>query len=102
MPSSNRDDDEWTAVDFDDSNWSRGRNGAGYERSSGYSAGSNRSEFPHQMYNRNETLYLRYTFDVDQPEVIDELVLRMKYDDGFIAYLNGKRVASANMPSTPR
>ena len=103
VPSSNRDDDEWTAVDFDDSNWSRGRNGAGYERSSGYmSLISSALNFRTTMYNRNETLYLRYTFDVDQPEVIDELVLRMKYDDGFIAYLNGKRVASSNAPSTPR
>ncbi|MEE2946882.1 MAG: Ig-like domain-containing protein, partial [Verrucomicrobiota bacterium] len=103
VPSSNRDDDEWTAVDFDDSNWSRGRNGAGYERSSGYmSLISSTLNFRTKMYNRNETLYLRYTFDVDQSEVIDELVLRMKYDDGFIAYLNGNRVASANAPSAPR
>ena len=103
VPTSNRDDDEWTAVDFDDSNWSRGRNGAGYERSSGYmSLISSALNFRTKMYNRNETLYLRYTFDVDQPEAIDELLLRMKYDDGFIAYLNGKRVASANAPSTAR
>ena len=103
VPTNNRDDDDWTAVDFDDSNWSRGRNGAGYERSSGYlSLISSALNFRTKMYNRNETLYLRYTFDVDQPEAIDELLLRMKYDDGFIAYLNGKRVADANAPTTPR
>ena len=103
VPTSNRDDDEWTTVDFDDSNWSRGRNGAGYERSSGYlSLISSALNFRTKMYNRNETLYLRYTFDVDQLEAIDELLLRMKYDDGFIAYLNGKRVASANAPTTAR
>ena len=103
VPTNNRDDDDWTAVDFDDSNWSRGRNGAGYERSSGYlSLISSALNFRTKMYNRNETLYLRYTFDVDQPEAIDELLLRMKYDDGFIAYLNGKRVAAANAPTTPR
>ena len=101
VPTNNSDDNEWTAIDFDDSKWSRGRNGAGYERSSGYlSLISSEMNFRTKMYNRNETLYLRYTFDVDQPEVIDELVLRMKYDDGFIAYLNGERVVSANAPST--
>ena len=103
VPTSNRDDAEWTAVDFDDSLWERGRNGAGYERSFGYMSLINTAlNFRTEMYNRNETLYLRYTFDVENPEAIDDLVLRMKYDDGFIAFLNGKRVAAANAPSTAR
>ena len=25
----------------------------------------------------------------------------MKYDDGFVAYLNGQRIASANAPQSP-
>jgi hypothetical protein len=26
--------------------------------------------------------------------------LRVKYDDGFVAYLNGRRIAAANAPSS--
>ena len=51
------------------------------------------------MYNKTESVYLRYAFDLDDPAVIERLTLRMKYDDGFVAYLNGIRVASANAPA---
>ena len=101
VPTSGRHDDSWTAIDFDDVTWKRGLNGAGYERSSGYqSLISSALNFSAQMYNKTESLYLRYAFDVDDPGTIVDLKLRMKYDDGFVAYLNGKRVASANAPAT--
>ena len=32
---------------------------------------------------------------------IDRLVLRVKYDDGFVAWINGQRVASRNAPLEP-
>ncbi|MEC7883006.1 MAG: Ig-like domain-containing protein [Verrucomicrobiota bacterium] len=91
--------ERWTQVGFNDANWKRGRNGAGYERSTGYqSLISSSLNFRTAMYNKNESIYLRYSFNVDQSEVIDKLILRMKFDDGFIAYLNGNRVASSNAP----
>ena len=100
VPTSDRHDDLWLAIDFNDSTWIRGRNGAGYERSSGYqSLISSTLNFRTQMYNKTESLYLRYAFDLDDPVAIERLTLRMKYDDGFVAYLNGIRVASANAPA---
>jgi hypothetical protein len=103
VPTHGRHDDTWTAPVFDDKNWKRGRQGAGYERSSGYqSLISSALNFRTQMYNKTESLYLRYAFDVDNPDAVGQLRLRMKYDDGFVAYLNGKRVASANAPPNPR
>ena len=100
VPTSDRHDDSWLAIDFNDSTWIRGRNGAGYERSSGYqSLISSTLNFRTQMYNKTESLYLRYAFDLDDPVAIERLTLRMKYDDGFVAYLNGIRVASANAPA---
>ena len=99
VPTSDRHDGSWTAIDFNDANWKRGRKGAGYERRSGYqSLISSALNFSSQMFNKTESLYLRYAFDVDDPAVVGGLKLRMKYDDGFVAYLNGKRVASANAP----
>ena len=32
---------------------------------------------------------------------IDQLLLRMKYNDGFVAYLNGTQIAERNAPASP-
>ncbi|MCH8922780.1 MAG: lamin tail domain-containing protein, partial [Planctomycetes bacterium] len=52
-----------------------------------------------QMQNRSSSAYMRATFDVSTPVDFELLVLRMKYDDGFVAYLNGVEVAGANAPA---
>ncbi len=44
------------------------------------------------------SLYLRLPFTVTDPSQIEFLTLRMKYDDGFAAWINGVPVASANAP----
>jgi len=53
------------------------------------------------MYGLHDTVYLRLEFDVADPADYDSLYLRMKYDDGFVAYLNGVKVAERNAPATP-
>ncbi len=50
------------------------------------------------MYGRNASAYARIRFDVDDPSVFESLALRMKYDDGFIAYINGREAARRNAP----
>ncbi|MGE5611715.1 MAG: chitobiase/beta-hexosaminidase C-terminal domain-containing protein, partial [Bacillota bacterium] len=48
---------------------------------------------------RNATsAYLRVPFGVGSQR-IDRLKLRMKYDDGFVAYINGQEVARRNAPT---
>jgi hypothetical protein len=49
----------------------------------------------------NASLWTRIEFELaeGQAETFDTLVLRMKYEDGFVAYLNGVPVASRNAPS---
>ena len=44
---------------------------------------------------------MRIPFDVTDPSVFEFLTLRMRYDDGFVAYLNGIEVASQNAPASP-
>ncbi len=46
----------------------------------------------------NGSCYLRYLFQVEDPSLIDQLTLTMKYDDGFAAYINGALVAWRNAP----
>ena len=94
----------WTATSFNDSAWTTGTLGVGYERSNGYqsligTAGSNGADFENEMYNVNSSVYIRIPFDVSNPTEIRGLTLRMKYDDGFVAYLNGSPVAMEQAPT---
>ncbi len=52
------------------------------------------------MQNISATAYLRLPFSVANPAAIHFLTLRLRYDDGFVAYLNGQLVASAGAPAS--
>ncbi|MDP2898103.1 MAG: lamin tail domain-containing protein, partial [bacterium] len=93
--------ENWTTSNFDDSLWSlRGRTGAGYERQTGYENLINLDVG--DMYGQNTSVYIRIEFEVWDPSVFDRLTLRVKYDDGFAAYLNGAKAAStSNIPESP-
>jgi hypothetical protein len=52
------------------------------------------------MRNVNATAYFRFHFNVADPNGLDILLLRMAYDDGFVAYLNGAEIARRNAPGT--
>ena len=84
----------WTAPGFTPgSDWSDGSTGTGvgYERSSGYES-LIQTNVHDAMYNTSTSVFVRLTFTYDGTTPIDALVLQMKYDDGFIAYLNGTEV----------
>ena len=53
------------------------------------------------MINRYSTVYIRRVFAVEDPAEIDNLVLSVVFDDGFIAYLNGVEIGRANAPGAP-
>lgn len=96
---------EWkTEADYDDSTWafSTGRTGGiGYERSSGYENLID-LDVGAEMYQINTTCYVRIPFRVDVDlSSITELTLKVRYDDGFIAYLNGVELARRNFTGTP-
>jgi lamin tail-like protein/CotH protein len=96
----------WTGANepFDDDDWDSGTGsttGVGYERdvSGDYDnwIGTNVHD---DMYNVNASIYVRMPFDVSAVDGIEELTLKMIYDDAFIAYLNGEEVArSSYVPS---
>jgi hypothetical protein len=93
----------WRNEPFDDSHWISGAGGVGYERSSGYETffGINVNA---QMYNVNTSCYVRIPFTLTASDLQDltTLTLRVRYDDGFIAYLNGVEVARAMFTGTPQ
>jgi hypothetical protein len=49
------------------------------------------------MHGTNASAYLRSEFDVADPASLSQLFLQMKYDDAFVAYLNGQEVARQNV-----
>ncbi|OPX22818.1 MAG: hypothetical protein B1H04_04500 [Planctomycetales bacterium 4484_123] len=93
----------WTAVDFDDSAWLAGPQAVGYETQSDYDPLIG-TDVEGQMYGLNASVYVRLAFEITDPSQLydDVLTLRMKYDDGFVAYLNGVEVARRNAPETPQ
>jgi hypothetical protein len=54
-----------------------------------------------QLLNTSASVFVRVPFQVDDPSRLNRLQLRMQYDDGFIAYLNGVEIARAAAPDTP-
>ena len=50
------------------------------------------------MLNVNASSYFRLPFNVADASAFDAMTLKMKYDDGFRAYLNGVQVAGGNVP----
>jgi len=68
---------------------------------SGTLAGQFASNVGSLMTNINSSAYLRIPFNVADASTISGLALRLKYDDGFVAYLNGQPVASASAPEAP-
>lgn len=63
-----------------------------------------RTDLASAMRNVNATALIRVPFQVfgDELPPLDQLTLKMNYDDGFVAYLNGTKVAEANAPSSPQ
>ena len=85
----------WTALAFDDSAWDGGRSGLGYDTEGTYAP-----LFGTTVPNYTADIYARYSFTVPEGKIYDTLTLRLKYEDGFIAYLNGSEVARSNAPSS--
>ena len=84
----------WRYSTFNDSQWTHGSGGVGYERStSGTTYTSLISIDVHdEMYNINKSCLIRIPFNVVNAGGIQQLLLDVRYDDGFIAYLNGNKV----------
>ncbi len=50
------------------------------------------------MKETGASLFVRIPFTLDDPSQFESLTLRMKYDDGYVAYLNGQEIAQSNAP----
>ncbi|MFV2067828.1 MAG: CotH kinase family protein, partial [Pirellulales bacterium] len=53
------------------------------------------------MHGQNGSTFVRSEFEVENPALIDQLLLRVRYDDGFVATINGTEVARRSAPDSP-
>ncbi|MBN2163791.1 MAG: lamin tail domain-containing protein [Pontiellaceae bacterium] len=98
VPTTSTDAAGWKDAAFDDSSWPAGRTGVGYERSSGYDSLIG-LDIESSAYGRNASVYIRVPFTYSG-DPVTTMRLHMKYDDGFVAYLNGTLLTQANAPSS--
>ena len=91
--------DDWKMPGFDDSAWTLSSSAIGY----GYNGAvgsliSANGDTEAIMRGINASIYLRFPFQLIDPAEVTALTLKVKIDDGFVAYLNGVEVASRNEP----
>lgn len=94
---------EWTGIGFDDSSWPYSGNlGVGYDNFSTYLPFF--SVDVGAMEDNSESCYIRVPFEIPPGTNLADLValkLNLRYDDGFVAYLNGVKIAEDNAPASP-
>jgi len=83
----------WVDPAYDDSAWEQAEAPFGFGE-------SGLSTVLNDMEGRFTTVFARISFEVKDPEAFEELILTVDFDDGFIAFLNGRKQASAFMPGS--
>ncbi|MBX3746548.1 MAG: lamin tail domain-containing protein [Verrucomicrobiae bacterium] len=86
----------WRALNFADATWTAAPAPFWYGEEALFGGTGTRLG---DMQNRYSTLYLRQRFQVADPAALETLELSAICDDGFIAWINGVRVASAAAPA---
>ena len=86
----------WHQAAYDDSGWRTGTSPFGHGSFTGVTLGRNLGL---EMQNRVASLYLRKTFTVTAGQAASGAALEFtaRYNDGFIAFLNGVEIARRNM-----
>lgn len=88
----------WRQPDFDDSNWASGAAQLGYgdgDETTSVRAGDD----PERAF---ITTYFRKEFEAADRDRMSEIVLSILWDDGALAYINGREVVRINMPAAGR
>ena len=84
----------WLAVDFDNSSWLRGK--TPFFNNEKVDGGTELGD----MQSKYSTVYLSRKFRVADPAVLGVGTLRVKADDGYVAWLNGVEIASLHKPTS--
>ncbi len=100
VPTTSADDATWRNIGFDDSSWTSGTVGVGYDDNT-----ASTDYTPYIATNIGGLMkktsgsgpgyaaYLRLPFLESNVDQLTSLQLQIRYDDGFVAYLNGTEIA---------
>src|ERR1043166_372895 len=88
---------DWTATNYTDSAWALGTNGLGF---GSFAQGLVNTDVGTAMSNVNATVYARIPFVVTNATNVSLVSLRVRYNDGFIASINGSEALSINAPDS--
>ena len=78
---------DWNSLAYDDSSWDTGVSGFGY--------GDNDDNT--QIPDGTRSIFIRKKFTIDDISSIVELIMHIDFDDGYVAYINGKEVSRENI-----
>jgi hypothetical protein len=91
LPATSAPPSDWNLTDFNDSAWSKGPGGIGYGDADDAT-----------VISPVNSLYLRYSFQVNDTSIFEQVLLDIDYDDAFVAYMNGSEIArSSNITMDP-
>ncbi len=79
---------DWADLTFDDSGWDTGIGGFGYGDGDDNTAAVGASVF------------VRHVFSIGNLSDIEQMLIHVDHDDGFVAYLNGVEIARNNLGTT--
>lgn len=85
VPQNGTIDSNWRLPGFNATGWQTGASGFGYGDGD-----------DNTIIQPLQSIYLRKTFQIENPDVIQKILLHVDYDDGFVAFINGKTVALGN------
>ena len=77
---------DWNKSLIAPSGWNVGASGFGYGDSD-----------DNTVIEKTLSVYVRKNFQIDDPKNVAQMIFHLDYDDGYIAYLNGKEFSRANM-----
>lgn len=85
--------EDWNLASLDDTRWKLGPVGIGY-------GDRDDRTVLDDMRGRYRSVWIRKCFDLESTDGLESLYLYLRFDDGFIAYINGTPVASAGVIRT--
>jgi len=86
---------DWATVKFDDSKWLQGPSGIGFGDDVKYATTLD------DMRGNYAAVFMRRSFRIENAASVVRLHLGIKYDDGFIAHVNGREVARSRSMGPP-
>lgn len=92
----------WTTWDYNDNSWRSGSGGVGYEDANGYQSYISIDVLA-EMSDQRASCLVRIPFTPTASELSGKtgLQIGVRYDDGYVAYLNGIEIARKNFIGTP-